>query len=120
MLVAYRKPWHCMDLHMKTVWPPFCTDGNPICIIFRFHQVQTFRIAPLLPQIALGGGITPQMVQLPWAQLTDLTVEHITQSDCRRVHRDTPRLTECTFTEMLNEPTTDTVTTTHPALEKLT
>ncbi|KAJ7673777.1 hypothetical protein DFH06DRAFT_1081621 [Mycena polygramma] len=85
-----------------------------------FQQVQTFCDAPRLREVALGCGITPHKLLLPWGQITTFSGERFTVTDCRRVLRDLPLLTKCTFTWLVAEPNAAPVIITHPVLKELT
>ncbi|KAJ6558812.1 hypothetical protein DFH09DRAFT_1162569 [Mycena vulgaris] len=85
-----------------------------------FQPVRTFRDAPQLREVSLARGTIPQMLLLPWGQLTIFTGERFSIADCLRVLRDSALLKKCTFTNLEHEPQTGWGILTHSSLEDLT
>ncbi|KAJ6461639.1 hypothetical protein DFH09DRAFT_1175758, partial [Mycena vulgaris] len=85
-----------------------------------FQPVLTFRNAPRLREVSLARSAIPQMLLLPWGQLTTFTGERFSVADCLRVLRDSALLKKCTLTNLEYEPQTGWGILTHSSIEDLT
>ncbi|KAJ7452890.1 hypothetical protein FB451DRAFT_676321, partial [Mycena latifolia] len=64
-------------------------------------SVRVFRDAPQLREVVLEGGSMPTRLVLPWHQLTTFAAKGASVADGLFVLRSAPRLTTCTFLNML-------------------
>ncbi|KAJ7356455.1 hypothetical protein DFH08DRAFT_849112 [Mycena albidolilacea] len=124
-LVSHRPRWERLVVHGLPRSPLFATDGPmPLLRTLELytddrHNGVSFLEAPLLRTVVLWGAAT-ETVALPWAQLTSLTLSHVSPEYCGPILRQTSNLVHCTLEFSKCPKAIDLLDVTLPYLHSLT
>jgi hypothetical protein len=124
-LVSHRQRWERLIVNDFFLSHLLAMDG-PMPLL-RTLEVYTddleiqvsFLEAPLLRTVVLWGAAT-ETVALPWAQLTSLTLSHVSSQSCALILRQTSNLVRCALEFRERPKAVDLLDVTFPYLHSLT